>query len=205
MYDHAWGRNLDESSQLPAVRRSRTGPRHRRALGHVRQGHRGLRPARQRRPLQQPVGRIPPRLQGRSTDTPDARTRDAPHVPPNALVTGASRGIGAAIARGLSVAGYRVFVNYRADAEGARAVVEQIVGGGRRCGGRAGRRVGSRRGRRDVRGDRGGPRLRALPGQQRRRHARRAADADGRCTTGTRCSTRACAAPSSAPGPRCAG
>ena len=51
-------------------------------------------------------------------------------TPPNALVTGASRGIGAAIARGLSAAGFRVFVNYRSDSEGAREVVEQIAAGG---------------------------------------------------------------------------
>jgi len=50
--------------------------------------------------------------------------------PQNALVTGASRGIGAAIARSLAEAGYRVFVNYRSDAEGARAVVEQIAAAG---------------------------------------------------------------------------
>jgi 3-oxoacyl-[acyl-carrier protein] reductase len=45
-------------------------------------------------------------------------------------VTGASRGIGAAIARDLAAAGYRVFVNYRSDGEGARAVVEQILAAG---------------------------------------------------------------------------
>jgi len=44
----------------------------------------------------------------------------------NALVTGASKGIGAAIAEELSRAGYRVFVNYRSDETGARRVVDQI-------------------------------------------------------------------------------
>jgi len=45
---------------------------------------------------------------------------------PNALVTGASRGIGASIAASLAAAGYRVFVNYRSDAAGAETVVRQI-------------------------------------------------------------------------------
>lgn len=45
---------------------------------------------------------------------------------PNALVTGASRGIGAAIALSLAEAGYRIFVNFRSDSEGARRVVAQI-------------------------------------------------------------------------------
>lgn len=48
----------------------------------------------------------------------------------NALVTGASRGIGAAIAAGLASAGYRVFVNYRADKSGARDVVARIEAAG---------------------------------------------------------------------------
>jgi 3-oxoacyl-[acyl-carrier protein] reductase len=49
---------------------------------------------------------------------------------PNALVTGASRGIGAAIALDLSKAGYRVFVNYRSDAAGADAIVQRVAAAG---------------------------------------------------------------------------
>jgi 3-oxoacyl-[acyl-carrier protein] reductase len=48
----------------------------------------------------------------------------------NALVTGASRGIGAAIALELARAGYRVFVNYRSDEAGARRVVAEIAKAG---------------------------------------------------------------------------
>ncbi|WP_276309049.1 SDR family NAD(P)-dependent oxidoreductase [Specibacter cremeus] len=44
-----------------------------------------------------------------------------------AIVTGASRGIGAAVAKRAAAAGYAVVVNYSADAGGARAVVEGIV------------------------------------------------------------------------------
>jgi len=47
-----------------------------------------------------------------------------------ALVTGASRGIGAAIAVALAKAGYRVAVNYRQDVEGAGRTVEAIRAAG---------------------------------------------------------------------------
>lgn len=48
----------------------------------------------------------------------------------SALVTGASRGIGAAIARGLAQDGWRVGVNYRVDRDRADAVVGSIVNAG---------------------------------------------------------------------------
>jgi 3-oxoacyl-[acyl-carrier protein] reductase len=47
-----------------------------------------------------------------------------------AFVTGGSRGIGAATARALAEAGWAVGVNYRADEDGARAVVAAIEGEG---------------------------------------------------------------------------
>lgn len=47
-----------------------------------------------------------------------------------ALVTGASKGIGAGIATALAAAGARVVVNYSSDAKGAEGIVSAILGNG---------------------------------------------------------------------------
>src|SRR5512132_789280 len=47
-----------------------------------------------------------------------------------AIVTGASKGIGAAIAKGLGAAGTAVVVNYASSREGAERVVAEITGRG---------------------------------------------------------------------------
>src|SRR2546429_4151585 len=50
-----------------------------------------------------------------------------------ALVTGASKGIGAGIAKGLAAAGASVAVNYASDRGGAEAVVATITASGGRA------------------------------------------------------------------------
>ena len=48
----------------------------------------------------------------------------------NALVTGSSAGIGAAVAEALAVAGYRVFLNYNKNKMAATGLVDRITGAG---------------------------------------------------------------------------
>ena len=54
-----------------------------------------------------------------------------PHEAPVAIVTGGGKRLGRRIALALGGAGYDVVVNYRSSAAGARAVVREIIEGGR--------------------------------------------------------------------------
>lgn len=64
---------------------------------------------------------------------PEAQSRDLPGLGKIALVTGGSRGIGAAICRALAGAGSDVAVGYRTNATAAESVRTQIAGAGRRA------------------------------------------------------------------------
>ena len=98
----------------------------------------------------------------------------------SALVTGGSRGIGAAIAKSLAREGWPVGVNYRSDSEAAEAVVEEITERRRPREGAPGRHRRPRDRGRALQGARGRVRARARAGEQRRRARGRALPADRR-------------------------
>ena len=68
-----------------------------------------------------------------------------------AVVTGASKGIGASIAKHLADEGAAVVVNYASSKQGADRVVAEITGEGRQGGRRASRHVQARRHQAPVR------------------------------------------------------
>ena len=98
-----------------------------------------------------------------------------------AIVTGASKGIGAAIARRFAEAGAAVAVNYASDKAGADRLVEEIKRGGRQGGRDPGECLKERRRQAPVRRDQGEARRAQHPRQQRRRVlVRTARSGDGR-------------------------
>src|SRR5579862_7633954 len=64
----------------------------------------------------------------RSENLPEARAEFASLAGRQALVTGGSRGIGAAVARELAAAGAQVVVGYRSGADEAQALAGEIGG-----------------------------------------------------------------------------